>query len=359
MGAELRDWRAREVRALEALAGKPYVGNEKQWQRFLSEQGLTMEYLGGIRQVIDGCKWKWKDHPLAWVRKASKCMSLAQFGLQGETYEKYARQEVKTRKASVGGVPVFTEGTRGGQRDEYEIKPSLMARSGRRRLQKSTFDGDAMDYFTEKYSDDEYTYAVLNIGRFQLQIPGTITKDDGSGRPDWGKFADRFNLDAGGRLVLFCRLSGIGREEFMAMQSADKDRLWFQAAWRKFDRRMERAAKFYGAWKRSTIKTLMSMGDARMTNSSGGSWSGLAHYIPSQHRILLTGGGQAAEYFSIEPAQLQELVDCGTLPPAILHRQVGLNYYKFSNLVWSLKLAKNRSRYLSLSDALRSPQEWR
>src|SRR3989442_13072299 len=107
------------------------------------------------------------------------------------------------------------------------------------------------------------------------------------GVPIGASLLTRFNLDAGGRLVLFCRLSGIGREDFMAMQSTDKERLWFQAAWRKFDRRMEGAAQFYGAWKRSTIKTLRSMDDTHMTNSSEASWSGFAHYLASQRRILL------------------------------------------------------------------------
>src|SRR5207245_7029621 len=88
MSGKLKDWRASEVRALEVLIGKPYAGNENRWQRFLSEQGLAMEYLGGVRQAIDSGKWRWKGNPIAWVRKASKCVSIARFGLQGETYER-------------------------------------------------------------------------------------------------------------------------------------------------------------------------------------------------------------------------------------------------------------------------------
>ena len=184
---------------LDELAAKPFEECEAVWRKLLRTMKLELMYVLPIREVLKEERWRKKENPVGYVKKAAQ------------------RQAVRM-----------------GLVEKPRNERELLARE----LNYTDWDGEPLRH-DEKLDQAEHEFQIKYVPARLWDLPTSRVKAvmmHKNGVVNWEKVAVMANLNTPELIVLEMRAIGFTRELALKACYDEDDRRYIQAAWRRVER---------------------------------------------------------------------------------------------------------------------------
>lgn len=188
------------IELLKKISSRPFEECEGEWRQLLNVLRLSLSFVLPIQKVLEQGRWKDQPNPMAYIKKAGVRVAV-RMGL------------VEVRRRSRREVLAC-------ELDDRNLDGEQLAHDDKL--------GVALNDFQEAYGPREFYSCITD------ELPQELVSGD---EVDWEWVAELAGLDTGERLVMELRLLGLAREEAFEACLKEDDRLYLQAAWKRFDRR--------------------------------------------------------------------------------------------------------------------------
>ncbi|HEY5029374.1 MAG TPA: hypothetical protein VIK39_13270, partial [Candidatus Angelobacter sp.] len=177
-----------EIELLTTLSTQPFSACEDQWQQLLRSLYLPIGYVPAIQSVLEKGRWKTQPDPMAYVRKSSlRCaVRLGILDIRPNRRREILATDLHFKDSD--GKPLGHDDRLGAalHRHDEQFRTGFGAESG------------------SIYDEDDITD----------RLPGSVL--DKNLEVKWDRVADMAQMDAGERIVLKLRLSGLERDTALA-----------------------------------------------------------------------------------------------------------------------------------------------
>jgi hypothetical protein len=198
---------APEIELLHAVENQPFEACEAEWTELLRSLHLGLSYVPAVQAVIQERRWKTQPNPIAYVRKSSvRCAVRMGIVDRRPKHREILASELHIKDAD--GKSLGHDDKLGTALHRYDQQF-----------------GSGPGATHEAIYDEDY------IGN---RLPESVM--DENLEVEWDRVAQLAGMDAGERIVLKLRLSGLERDTALAACYTDADRKILQAAWKRFDR---------------------------------------------------------------------------------------------------------------------------
>jgi hypothetical protein len=199
--------REHQIAMLEAVYEKPFEEAEQAWSRVLQEMRLELWHYIAARLVIDSVAWRDKACPYGYVatitRRKAKRLRLGDSELAGEQLPRIGD---RTTEETIDYIEQELSKCKGGI------------------------------WKARQPQDDPYDPGPIgSVGLHWLRPDGDAGYD-----VDWGAAAQAAGLDEIEQEILESRSLGLSRSALLEECQTERERLEYQAAWKRLSRKMGR-----------------------------------------------------------------------------------------------------------------------
>ena len=239
---------------LETAARLSVEQSSAVWVWIMQELRLGPQYFLAIREAVQQGRWRTARNPKAYIKTLAK-REAVKMGLVNED----SGNLVAVRGSPGDGEEVSSEEALEYLGHHYDRRDAAKGQDAIWRA-GAAGERDSSDPIEEHESYREWLASKMPrelaivtppteewktvVRKMNSSFEGLNLEARPSVRPNWNKWAEAAGLDEWEMKVLGYRLTGIGRERAMAMQTDEESRKALQAAWKRFTRNgMERFRK--------------------------------------------------------------------------------------------------------------------